>query len=117
MKIDRIKALIVILASVLLGWLCYEIADAEDNRDWISFAISFFSILLCMGSAFACNYKNRCRNVNIKVAAWIFSVLVILMNIIFSCFTYNVPIYIIVLSFMTLLNIAFVYALSQTKED
>lgn len=115
MKIDRIKALIIILASALLGWLCYENADSEDCRDTISFAISFISILLCTGSAFACNY-NGYRSVNIKVVAWIFSALVILMNIIFSSITYNVPVYIIVISLITLLNVAVIYALSQVKK-
>lgn len=116
MKIDIIKALIVMSASALIGWLCHEIADAENHRDWISFAVSFLSISLCTGSAFACSFRNRYRGVNIKVASWIFSVIVILANIVFSCFTYNIPVYIIVLALLTLLNIASVYALSQTKE-
>ena len=84
MKVNVVKLIIVFGISILLGLLCFEIAKVDDSRNWISFATAAASILVCLGSAIALDYNSGHRSVNIKVAAWVFAVLIILANFIFQ---------------------------------
>ena len=116
MKINVVKAIIAFGVSALLGLLCYEIAKVDESRNWISLATAAVSIFICLGSAIACDYKSGNRNANIKVAAWVFTVLVIIANFIFSRFMYNITVYVVVISLLTLMNIAAIYALHKPYE-
>lgn len=111
MKINIIKTLIVVGLSLLLGLICYEIAKETDNRNIISAVTTFITVFMCLGAAFACDYNRGNRNANIKVTAWIFSVIVLVTNIIFACFSYNIIVYVAVVGLLSLINVAIVYLL------
>lgn len=115
MKINVVKAIIAIGASALLGLLCYEIAKVDESRNWISLATATVSIFICLGSAIACDYKSGYRNANMKVSAWVFTVLVIIANFTFSCFSYNIIVYVVVITLFSLLNIAITYTLYKPQ--
>lgn len=117
MKINVVKSIIVLGVSVLLGLLCYEIAKVEDSRNWISLVTAAISIFVCLGSAIACDYKSGYRNANMKVTAWLFTVLVVLANFIFSCFMYNIVVYVVAISLLTLMNVAITYALYKPQDN
>lgn len=115
MKINVVKCIIALGVSILLGLLCYEIAKSDEFRNWISLATAAISIFICLGSAIACDYKSGSRNANIKVTAWVFTALVVIVNFIFSCFMYNITVYVVVISLLTLMNIAITYALYKPQ--
>lgn len=117
MKINAVKTILVFGISVVLGLVCYVIAQESDSRNLISLVVSAISIFLCLGASVACEYNCGHRNANIKVTSWIFSVLVILTNVIISCFQYNVVIYIAVVALLTLMNIAIVYSLHKPQGE
>lgn len=116
MKVNVVKAIIAFGVSALLGLLCYEIAKVEESRNWISLATAAISIFICLGSAIACDYKSGYRNANMKVAAWVFTVLVVMSNFIFSCFMYNITVYVVIVSLLTLMNVAITYCLYKPKD-
>ncbi len=116
MKINVVKAIVAFGISILLGLLCYEIAKVEDSRNWISLATAAISILICLGSAIACDYKSGFRNANMKVVAWLFTALVVITNFIFSCFMYNITVYVVIISLLTLTNVAITYALYKPQD-
>ena len=116
MKINIIKAIVAFIISLLLGMLCYVIAKETDSRNIISLIVASITIFVCMSSAFAIEYNCGHRNVNIKVSAWIFSVLVTISNFIFACFLYNIIVYIAVTLLLTLMGIAIVALLYKPKK-
>lgn len=116
MKVNVVKSIIAFGVSALLGLLCYEIAKAEESRNWISLATAAISIFICLGSAIACDYKSGYRNANMKVAVWVFTVLVVMSNFIFSCFMYNITVYVAIVSLLTLMNVAITYSLYKPKD-
>lgn len=115
MKISFIKTIIVACIGVLFGLFCFVIADKNSYHNWISFAITAVSTFICLGSAMACNYNCGHRDVNIKVVAWIFSIIVIGLNFIFSSFAYNTIVYIAVILLVTVINIATLNALYKPE--
>lgn len=115
MKINWIKTLICLGVSVSLGFLCFEVAPEIEHRNWIAFAISSLSIFVCLMTAVACEFPIGIKNANLKVSAWIFSVLVIMTNVIVSFFEYKVILYLIAVMLLTLINIGITYTLSQRE--
>ena len=116
MKINFIKALIAFIISLLLGLLCYVIANEADSRNVISLITTSITIFVCMSSAFAIEYNCGHRDVNIKVSAWIFSVLVTITNFIFACFTYNIIVYVAVALLLSFIGVAIVALLYTQKK-
>ena len=117
MKLNPVKTLLSLGISALLGLLCCGIAQDADYRNWISFATATVSIFCCLVTAIACDYKSGYRNANIKVCAWIFTVLVTVANFVFSCFTYNILVYVALMAILTLINIGLVYTLHKPQKD
>lgn len=115
MKINWIKTLICLGVSVSLGLLCFEVAPEVDHRNWIALAISSLSIFICLMIAVACEFPIGIKNANLKVSAWIFSVLVTMTNVIVSIFEYKVTLYLISIMLLTLINVGITYALTQRK--
>ena len=116
MKINWEKCILALLVSVLFGLLCFEITKDVDSRNWISFAVSGITTFICLVSAIGLDMSDN-RIVNIKVNAWVFTILVALVNVIFSCFVYNIIIYIVVVGFLILLNVGIVYAIYPKQQS
>lgn len=115
MKLNVIKALISLGVSVVLGLLCFEIAKETDNRNWIGLAITTISIFSCLLTAIGLDFPIGNKVVNLKVSAWVFTILVIIVNFIFCATEYNVIVYIVIIMLFVLLNIGITYSLSQRK--
>ena len=116
MKINFIKAIIAFIISLLLGLLCYVIANEADSRNIISLITASITIFLCMLPSFAIEYNCGHRDANIKVSSWIFCVLVTITNLIFACFTYNIIVYIATTLLLLFMNIAIVTLLYMQKK-
>lgn len=117
MKINIERTIIAACIGALIGLLCFVIAEEKTSYKWIFFAGTAISTFICLGLATACNYNCGYRDVNMKVTAWIFSILVILLNFIFSSFSHNVILYIVTISLITIINIAIINALYKPKAN
>jgi len=111
MKVNVIKTIIALCISALFGIICYDIASETDYRHIISLATTLMTDFMCFLFALGIDYSHGHRNVNIKVSAWMFLLIVVIANIVFSFFLYDILIYISVVALMVLIDIALVYAL------
>ena len=114
MKFNIFKTIIAFSISLLLGLLCYVIAKDVDYRNVISLSVATLTIFACFTSAFAIDYNCGNRNVNIKVTAWILSIIVVITNFIFACFTYNIVVYIAFISLLALMNVVLLALLHKS---
>lgn len=117
MKINTVKTIIVLGISLIIGLLCYSIADAEESRNIVAFATTSLSLFLTLGSAVACDYNYGNRNINIRTTAWIFTVIVLLANVIFSFLKFNVVTYPAIVLLMVLIAIGLVYSMCKPQEN
>ncbi len=109
MKINWFKCILAFLASVLVSLLCFEISRVEPHK-WVSMAVGLITSFICLASAIGFDMSDI-KKVNIKVNAWIFTLLVVLTNVIFAFFVYDVIIYIVVVGLLVLLDVSITYAL------
>ena len=115
MKIDRIKIIIALALSVLLGFVCEIIAPETDSRNWIALAVGSISIAGMIIPAMGLKYNNEKRGVSIKVFSWIMAIAIIAANLIFSCFEYKVDAYAVVLSLLVVIGWGVIYGLFSAK--
>jgi len=114
MKLDTIKTIISAVVSLLLGLLCFTFATEDGYRNWISFVVSFVTIVAIMIPAIAIEYKGI-RAINIKTLGWMFTFISIIVNLVFAFFAYKPTIYIVISVLVSVIGIALVYAMTPRK--
>ncbi len=115
MKVNVVKLILALGFGAILGLLCYQIAGEEASRNLISFAVAGTSMFLSIGMLMGFEYENENRGVNIKTAGTLMATLLLVVNIVFSCFAYGVLAYVGVVGFLTLLDIALIYSMYKPK--
>lgn len=111
MKINVVKFIIAILLAFLLSIICYVLAPTENYRNWISLAISAFTMLLLLIPALGLDYSYGYRTANIRLLATLGAIVVYIANIAFSCFMYSILMYVAILGIISLLFVALIYGL------
>lgn len=114
MKISIVKSTIGFVISVLIGLLCFSIAQ-EMPYNWVSLVVATITNSICLVAAIGCNYNCGARNVNIKVVAWIGTLVVIVSNLIFSCVEYNILVYITIILLITVILVSSLYGLYKPE--
>jgi hypothetical protein len=114
MKINFVKSFLGFGIGVLIGLLCFAIAKEEPYK-WVSLIIAAATNSLSLVAAIGYEYNCGARNVNIKVTAWLGALIVIVANIIFSCFEYNILVYITIMLLITLMLVAGLYGLHKPE--
>jgi len=116
MKVNVVKTVISIILSALLGLTCYYLASDVENRNWISFGVSFATALSLLIPAIGIDYNCGQRSTNVKLVAWLFAIAVVAANIIFSCFVYPIIIYVVVCSLIAVLGFLLIYSMVPKGE-
>lgn len=116
MKINWFKGVVACLACLLIGLLCFTIAKETDGRNWISFAMTALSLCSGLVAAIAIESDTDKNLANMKVNAWLFTILMFVVNLVFSFFEYNIIVYIVVIGLLLLANIGCTYALFNHKQ-
>ena len=111
MKANVVKLVISVCIALLMGLICYEIAQVEGYRNWISFGVTSVSLAVFLILAMGLNYNTGNRTVNIKLASWVGFVVTLIANVIFSCCCYNIVVYIATVGLLTLLLFTISYSL------
>lgn len=117
MKLNVIKSIIAIALALLIGIITYSIAPEIDNRKWIAFGITAITTAISLVLAMGINYNCGYRTANIKVVTILGALVVLVGNIAFSCFTYNILIYIAVIGIITLLFFLLTYNLIPKSNE
>lgn len=103
--------IIAIGLAMLLSLICYVLAPEVGNRKWISFGVSAISLMVLLILSMGIKYNCGNRNVNIKLVAAIGTIFILISNVVFSCFTYSILIYIAVTGILTLLFVVSIYGM------
>ena len=112
MKGNVIKIIIAIALAVLIGLITYTIASDIDYRNWITLVVTIVTTALSLIFAMGIDSNYGYRTANIKVVSAIGTFVVLIGNIVFSCFdTYNIPIYIAIMGIISLLLFTLTYSL------
>lgn len=115
METDKVKLLFAVGIALVIGFICEILAPEEGGRNWVSLAVTALTLFVALALSIAVKYDNKHRGVSIKVLAWFFTLALVLCNVIFSCFTYNIDVYIAVTLLLTLVDGLIVYALVKLK--
>ena len=117
MKLNVIKSIIAIALALLIGIITYSIAPEIENRKWIAFGVTAITTAILLVLAMGINYNCGYRTANIKVVTILGTLVVLVGNIVFSCFTYNILIYIAVIGIITLLFSLLIYNLIPKSDE
>ena len=117
MKLNVIKSIIAIALALLIGIITYSIAPEIDHRKWIAFGVTAITTAISLVLAMGINYNCGYRTANIKVVTILGALVVLVGNIAFSCFTYNILIYIAVIGIITLLFSLLIYNLIPKSDE
>lgn len=114
MKINIIKSIFAIVIGALVGYICKIIAT--DVNQWCSFAVGALTTIGGLIAAFA-DYSNVSsqRSANTKGLAWIFAIIIVVLNLIFAFTPYNHEVYIVILVLMLVVDWFAVYILAKRK--
>ena len=116
MKLNTVKAIIALLLALLLGLVCEIIAPETDSRNWISFGVASLTIVSMLLPAMGIKFNNPRCGANIKVLSWIFTLVVLIANIVFACIECRVDVYIVVVALMAVVGWGLIYAIYSAKE-
>lgn len=116
MKVNVVKTVVSIIVSALLGLTCYYLASDAENRNWISFGVSFATVLSLLIPAIGIDYNCGQRSANIKLVSWLLAIVVVVANTIFSCFVYPIIIYVVVCSLIAVLGFLLIYSMLPKGE-
>lgn len=111
METDKVKLLFAVGIALVIGFICEILAPEEGGRNWVSFAVTALTLFVALALSIAVKYDNKHRGVSIKVLAWFFTLALVLCNVIFSCFTYKIDVYIAVTLLLMLVDGLALYAL------
>ena len=115
MKVDIIKLIIAFAICALLGFLCYIAAPDLDGRKWISLATATISLFLCLAPAMSMKFVTAGnRSVSGKLVGWIFFVILVVENFIFSFCEYKISTYIAITALIAVIAVALIYAISKS---
>ena len=114
MKVSLPKLIMAFVICALISVLCYHIAPDSEGRKWLSLIVSALSLFVSLTPALSFDFSECGRkSVSTKLVGYIFFILLLAMNFIFSCREYDVLIYIVTVSLTASLEILLQYSISK----
>ena len=114
MKLDIVKSLIAVTISALLAYACYEICDYE-HLQWVIAAGAFVAVGVPMMLALGVSSQQERSSVVLKTLSWVFLLIEIVSNGVFSFFDFSIPVYIIVNGIILLILVLIYNSIYRTK--
>ena len=115
MKIKIFPAIIALALSALFAYGLYAWGNNIENKTLISI-IGGVSLFLTIGTVLGTAFENKRKSLNLKTLSAIFSVVIIIADVVFSTKpNYTTDLIVIVSSFIILLWALLFYFVSSTK--
>ena len=115
MKFNVVKTIIAIAASLLVAYAMYA-WDKSDNG-WILPIVAFVESAILLTCALGIKFEWLRTMANIKITSWIFFIICLIMNIIFSGRAFSVPAFVISNGSVVLIAILLIYSLAKANKD
>lgn len=117
MKIKTVPAIIAVALCALIAYGFYAGSRSEDQRLWVTIG-GGLSLLLTVGAVLGVSLERTRASVNMKIVSGIFAGILLLLNIIFCCFSsFSLPVYIILSGILLLTWLLVVYGIARAKMD
>lgn len=112
MKISLFPTLLLVIVTVALGYLAYDMAHshADPNELFVGIGTGM-SVFLTLGCVISISLKNNRMNINMKSWSGVAFFVLIVVNLSFAGFGVSMPYYLIVISLLLVIHLWVVYKL------
>lgn len=114
MRINLIKLIIAVFISILICYGFYSFAHSEDIM--LLTIGSFITLSGTMTVTIGIGFGDRRNGINIRLVSGIFFVSFLISGVIFSCFEFSNPLYVIVTGLLLLIYILITYSIYKVRE-
>ena len=112
MKISVFPTILLIIATVAIGYLAYDMAHSHADPNELLVGIGTgLSVLLTLGCLIGISLKNSRMNINMKAWSGVASLVMIVVNLCFAGFGVSMPYYLIVVSLLLVIHLWVIYKL------
>ena len=112
MKISLFPTLLLIIVTVAIGYLAYNMAHSHADPNELLVGIGTgLSVLLTLGCVIGISLKNSRMNINMKAWSGVASLIMIVVNLCFAGFGVSMPYYVIIISLLLVIHLWIIYKL------
>jgi len=115
MKVNIINSLIAAALSALIAYGCYALCDHENLQLLVSIASGVQFLVLSMGTLAVSLSESR-STVMFRILSGVFFGVAIISNLIFACFDFNIPFYIILNGVILLIYLISALGIARSKQ-
>ena len=114
MKIDIVKASIILCFSALISWGFYELSDYANLKLFLAL-VTFFAVGIPSFVWVGISFDDKRVGTMIKTASSICFFLGLIMNLIFSFFNFKLPLFFILNGVLLLIFLLSVYSMHKAE--
>lgn len=112
MKISLFPTLLLIIVTVAIGYLAYNMAHSHANPNELLVGIGTgLSVLLTLGCVMGISLKNSRMNINMKAWSVVAFVVITIVNLCYAGFGVSMPYYVIIITLLLIIHLWVVYKL------
>ncbi len=118
MKISVFPTILLIIATVAIGYLAYDIAHTHSDPNEIIVGVGTgISILMTLGCLLSLSLKDYRLNINMKAWSGVAFVVIAITNLCYAAFGVSMPYYIIVIALLLVIHLWVVYKLVLEQKN
>lgn len=118
MKISVFSTILLIIATVAISYLAYDMAHSHSDTNEIIVGVgTFFSILLTLGCLLGMSLKDSRLNINMKAWSCVACIVMAAVNICFAAFGVTMPYYVIVIALLMVIHLWVIYKLVSKQKE
>lgn len=112
MKISVFPTTLLIIATVAIGYLAYDIAHTHSDPNELFVGIgTALSVLLTLGCILGLSLKDSRLNINMKAWSGVAFIVVAVVNLCFAAFGVTMPYYVITIALLLVIHLWVAYKL------
>lgn len=118
MKISVFPTILLIIATVAIGYLAYDMAYTHSDPNEIIVGVGTgISILMTLGCLLSLSLKDSRLNINMKSWSGVAFVVMTIVNLCYAGFGVSMPYYIIVIALLLVIHLWVVYKLVLEQKN
>lgn len=112
MKVSVFPTILLIIATVAIGYLAYDMAHTHSDPNATIVGVGTgISILITLGCLLGLSLKDSHLNINMKAWSCVAFVVIAMVNLCYAGFGVSLPYYIIVIALLLVIHLWVVYKL------
>ena len=118
MKISVFPTLLLIIATIAIGYLAYDMAHTHSDPNEIIVGVGTgVSILMTLGCFLSLSLKDSRLNINMKAWSGVAFIVVAVVNLCFAGFRVSMPYYVITIALLLVIHLWVVYKLILEQKN